>query len=87
MSNLQKSDLGVEKEILIVFNEKWKPLPFDDIKIANRQNANICLILFFNLQYSHSIFHFSPYTLTLSIHPSFREIKNSNSYLEKLLNG
>ena len=64
-----------------------RPLLFDDIKIANRQNANICLILFFNLQYSHSIFHFSPYTLTLSIHPSFRAIKNSNSYSEKFLKG
>ena len=42
---------------------------------------------FLNLQYSNSIFHFSPYTLTLSIPPSFRAIKNSNSYSEKLLNG
>ena len=29
------------------FQRNKKPLHFDDIKIANRQNANICLILFF----------------------------------------
>ena len=29
----------------------------------------------------------TPYTLTLSIHPSFRAIENSNSYSEKLHNG
>ena len=30
------------------------------LKTANRQNANICLILFFNLKYFPSITHFDP---------------------------